>query len=61
MRAAPGSKVRLRSGGPVMTVREVTEDGGVVAFWLRGEVVSEYEFCPAALEVISGVARESLN
>jgi uncharacterized protein YodC (DUF2158 family) len=42
-----GDRVRLNSGGPVMTVVDLGEN--VVAAWRDGQAVTEASFAPACL------------
>lgn len=47
----PGDTVRLRSGGPVMTVNEQAQGGaGLVCVWFDGNEVRHHAFKPEALE-----------
>ena len=39
-----GDVVRLKSGGPKMTVVEVRNDGWISCLWFEGSTVYEYNF-----------------
>ena len=48
----PGDIVRLKSGGPSMTVDEVEKKGNVTSifcFWFDGAQLEDGEFAPASL------------
>lgn len=46
-----GDTVRLRSGGPVMTINEKAQGGGgLVCVWFAGDDVRHHAFKPEALE-----------
>ena len=44
-----GDVVQLKSGGKYMTVRNVLEDGAVIASWFDGDVMQTYSFAPVCL------------
>lgn len=56
-----GDVVRLKSGGPAMTVNEKAQAGGLVCVWFAGDDVRHHTFRPEALQAIalSGGAGES--
>ena len=50
-----GSRVKLKSGGPVMTVANVLESGALFCVWFVGvnsDKVSSASFSPASLEIL---------
>ena len=47
-----GDTVRLRSGGPVMTVNEKAQGGGLVCVWFAGDDVKHHAFRAEALEPV---------
>jgi len=51
-----GDVVRLRSGGPKMTVHGLVSDGDVVCQWFEGNEVHEESFPKDALKKIELVA-----
>ena len=46
----PGEVVRLKSGGPQMTVRGEAAVGGLICTWMHKAVLKEAVFDPAQLE-----------
>jgi uncharacterized protein YodC (DUF2158 family) len=48
----PGALVRLKSGGPVMTVEGVRDNGVVVCLWHNDHGVQTYAHQPWVLEVV---------
>lgn len=51
-----GETVRLRSGGPVMTINERAQGGGFVCVWFAGNDVKHHTFKPEALEPVPPTA-----
>ena len=51
---APGDLVRLKSGGPTMTVVSVAEDGACTCAWFRHNRMYEGSFVEVALEPAEG-------
>jgi uncharacterized protein YodC (DUF2158 family) len=50
-----GDLVRLKSGGPKMTVNDVRGGPeGILCFWFAGEKLENARFEPDALELASG-------
>lgn len=47
-----GSIVKLRSGGPAMTVSETPAPGKFICHWFADSLVREYTFCEQALTII---------
>jgi uncharacterized protein YodC (DUF2158 family) len=45
-----GETVRLRSGGPLMTINEKAQGGGLLCVWFAGSEVKHHTFKPEALE-----------
>jgi uncharacterized protein YodC (DUF2158 family) len=45
-----GDTVRLRSGGPVMTINEKVQGGGLLCVWFAGHDVRHHTFRPEALD-----------
>jgi uncharacterized protein YodC (DUF2158 family) len=45
-----GDVVVLKSGGPAMTVADLTEDGGVICIWFDGKEQRRAVFPAATLE-----------
>jgi uncharacterized protein YodC (DUF2158 family) len=45
----PGDAVRLKSGGPLMTVKSL-QGNDVICVWFEGEMKKESEFLAATLE-----------
>ena len=45
----PGDTVQLKSGGPVMTIRRVGDNGQVVCNWFVGQKIQEADFYPEQL------------
>jgi uncharacterized protein YodC (DUF2158 family) len=48
----PGALVRLKSGGPVMTVERVHESGVVVCLWHDERGTQTYSYQPWVLEAV---------
>jgi len=46
----PGDTVCLKSHGPVMTVNEKAQGGGLVCVWFAGDEVKHHTFRPEALK-----------
>ncbi|MGL5646545.1 MAG: YodC family protein [Clostridium sp.] len=46
-----GSVVRLKSGGPLMTIVGNGFDGGYTCRWFAGDEVKEGNFIPESLEL----------
>ena len=44
-----GDTVELKSGGPLMTVEEVFDDGAVKCVWFAGEKQQTYIFASSSL------------
>jgi uncharacterized protein YodC (DUF2158 family) len=55
-----GNTVRLRSGGPVMTINEKAQGGGLVCVWFAGNEVKHHTFRPEALEAAMRAAGGAL-
>jgi uncharacterized protein YodC (DUF2158 family) len=52
----PGDVVRLKSGGPAMTVDEIEKKGTAVSvfcFWFDGAQLEDGEFAPASLALVA--------
>jgi len=47
-----GDTVRLRSGGPVMTINEKAQAGGLVCVWFADEDVKHHTFRAEALQAV---------
>lgn len=47
-----GDSVRLRSGGPLMTVTGVTDGGWLICTWFKERHVETSSFPPPALEKV---------
>lgn len=56
----PGDTVCLKSGGPVMTVHERAQGGGLLCVWFAGGEVKHHTFRPEALkpQPCSGISPE---
>ena len=50
----PGDLVRLKSGGPTMTVVAIAEDGACACAWFRHNRQYEASFVEVALEPAEG-------
>jgi uncharacterized protein YodC (DUF2158 family) len=48
-----GDTVRLRSGGPVMTINEKSQAGRLLCVWFDGNEVKHHAFKAEALEAAS--------
>lgn len=48
----PGVRVRLMSGGPVMTVMQRESDGHYRCTWFKDDKPNEYYFPEAVLEAV---------
>jgi uncharacterized protein YodC (DUF2158 family) len=56
-----GDTVRLRSGGPVMTINEKSQGGGFVCVWLATNEVEHRMFKAEALEAASRSASSAIT
>ena len=56
-----GDVVRLRSGGPTMTVSRSDEPRGVCCVWFEGEARAEAAFDAESLQAEDGAARRGVG
>jgi uncharacterized protein YodC (DUF2158 family) len=50
----PGDIVKLKSGGPNMTVTHIHADGDLVCQWFAGSKLSRGAFNPGSIEPVGG-------
>jgi uncharacterized protein YodC (DUF2158 family) len=48
----PGDVVKLKSGGPEMTIEKQAPDGGYVCSWFAGKIATSKTFLGDALEKV---------
>ena len=46
----PGDTVRLKSGGPVMTVQTIQDNGVAICIWFEGKKRQSHTFMASTLE-----------
>jgi uncharacterized protein YodC (DUF2158 family) len=54
-----GDLVRLKSGGPTMTVDDTDKFGDIECVWFAGKKLERDRFAPGTLELASGDKEES--